>query len=485
MSAAKKMLGGSSSSRSSNRDIRSNPLVFDTPAYNEQFKQSGAVVSGDERKGLERRVSNYRSSNPLMAQQADAINSQFLAPSPLIQIPQPPAIKNEMGTLYGANASLVNPALGVTQTQNGGLQVTPPQQTETVGTTQTPAVSNFQAYLNSIQGLQDEAPSATETYNELYKASGLRGIERDIQNYTAQINNITAKAQAESLALEGQGRGITESIIGGQQAQISREAAIQALPLQALLANAQGNKELAMTHLDTMYKLQMQDAQSKYDYKLKVLDAVYQFADKQEQRRLDEIATEKAQEFQLKRDSIEYERQILRDRINFDQQKELKQMDLSTSSSLSGTLNGKPQTISQSAANGYADRLTLANQSLNLLGDKFTGKFAIGGSLPNILQSGDRQSYEQAKRNFATAVLRRESGASIAPSEFETLEKTYFPVAGDGPDVLAQKTALRNTVINSFYREANVARPVVAGDLVEQDGTVYKVADDNVTLIEI
>jgi hypothetical protein len=148
-----------------------------------------------------------------------------------------------------------------------------------------------------------------------------------------------------------------------------------------------------------------------------------------------------------------------------------------------GTLNGKPQNVTQASANGYADRIAQANSSLSLLGNKFTGTLAIGGALPNWLQSGDRQAFEQAKNNFATAVLRRESGASIAPTEFATLEKTYFPMPGDDEQVLQQKEELRNTVINSFYREANVPRPVIAGDVIEaDDGTKYRVGLDGETL---
>ncbi len=150
-----------------------------------------------------------------------------------------------------------------------------------------------------------------------------------------------------------------------------------------------------------------------------------------------------------------------------------------------GTLSGKPQNASQSSANGYADRLSQSELVISNLGSKFTGKFDYGGSAPNFLQSGDRQTYEQAKKNFVTAVLRRESGASIAPSEFQTAQEQYFPQPGDKPDVLTQKESLRNTVINNFYREAGVNRPVLPGQIIESDGKKYKVGSDGQTLTEI
>lgn len=200
-----------------------------------------------------------------------------------IDIPQPPTQPDYMGTLLGANKSLVNPALGVTEAK-GTLSVTPPAPVEG-GQQSGDLTSIFKQYA----GLQEKAPSAEKMYNSMPEKADLERAQADVQNYSGQINAITSKAQADILSTQGQGRGIPEAIIGGQQAQLSKEAAIAALPLQALLANAQGNVELAQTHLDTLFKLKMQDAQSAYEYKNKMLDAAMQVATKQEQRQYDAI----------------------------------------------------------------------------------------------------------------------------------------------------------------------------------------------------
>lgn len=149
------------------------------------------------------------------------------------------------------------------------------------------------------------------------------------------------------------------------------------------------------------------------------------------------------------------------------------------------TISGKPQNASQASANGYADRVAEANVIIGNLGSKFTSSTSIGGSLPNFLQSGDRQAYEQAKRNFVTAILRRESGAAISPTEFDTAEKQYFPQAGDKSSTVAQKEGARNTAINNLYREANVNRPVLPGQIIESDGKRYRVGSDGQTLEKI
>jgi hypothetical protein len=66
---------------------------------------------------------------------------------------------------------------------------------------------------------------------------------------------------------------------------------------------------------------------------------------------------------------------------------------------------------------------------------------------PNATKSADRQSYEQAQKNFVNAVLRKESGASISESEFRNARQQYFPQPGDGAKVLAQKERNRAQAI--------------------------------------
>jgi hypothetical protein len=71
--------------------------------------------------------------------------------------------------------------------------------------------------------------------------------------------------------------------------------------------------------------------------------------------------------------------------------------------------------------------------------------------------SANSQKAEQAQRNFVNAVLRQESGAAIADTEFANAKKQYFPQPGDGPDVIAQKAANRKTVIAGFRNNAGNA----------------------------
>ncbi len=92
-----------------------------------------------------------------------------------------------------------------------------------------------------------------------------------------------------------------------------------------------------------------------------------------------------------------------------------------------------------------------------LIGDKLEG---MTGSVFNVLPqimgglSPEQQQVAQARINFITAVLRKESGASIQPSEFSMEEKKYFPKPGDDASVVAQKQKARDLAIKAMSIQA-------------------------------
>ena len=80
----------------------------------------------------------------------------------------------------------------------------------------------------------------------------------------------------------------------------------------------------------------------------------------------------------------------------------------------------------------------------------------------------------QAERNFVNAVLRRESGAAISPSEFASAEKQYFPQPGDDATTLAQKAKNRQTVITNLAKSAgpamvDLSEPTTAEALAQKE----------------
>lgn len=120
----------------------------------------------------------------------------------------------------------------------------------------------------------------------------------------------------------------------------------------------------------------------------------------------------------------------------------------------------KPEkfTSGQRLAAGFAERTRASGDTITELGSQFTGfGSGIAGALPQRIKSDDRQLFEQATRNFVNATLRRESGAAIAPSEFDNANLQYIPQAGDSEAVLELKQRNRETISRSLQLEAGEA----------------------------
>jgi hypothetical protein len=127
----------------------------------------------------------------------------------------------------------------------------------------------------------------------------------------------------------------------------------------------------------------------------------------------------------------------------------------------------KPMTESQSNATAYGMRMKEANAVLDDLAKKGVLKGALvegvplvgeslGKVLPSVLggTSAAQQQVNQAKSNFITAVLRKESGAVISDSEFDREDKKYFPQVNDSPAVIKQKENARKLAIKAIEVQA-------------------------------
>jgi hypothetical protein len=143
---------------------------------------------------------------------------------------------------------------------------------------------------------------------------------------------------------------------------------------------------------------------------------------------------------------------------------------------------GKPLTESQGNATAFGMRAKEANKIVSALEDAGTTntgiiRSAIGGTVgmapfvggkmeqgvqsamnalptyaggPNQMQ----QQTDQGRRNFISAVLRKESGAAIPPDEYANEEKKYFPQVGDGSKVIEQKRKARELAIQALEIQA-------------------------------
>jgi hypothetical protein len=143
---------------------------------------------------------------------------------------------------------------------------------------------------------------------------------------------------------------------------------------------------------------------------------------------------------------------------------------------------GKPLTETQSNAVAFGARAKESNKivtDLEKAGVTNTGiiRSALGGTvgtapivgekleqgvrsafnvLPTALggPSPEQQQVDQARRNFISAVLRKESGAAISPTEFVNEERKYFPQIGDSDAVIKQKQDARLLAIKALEAQA-------------------------------
>jgi hypothetical protein len=98
-------------------------------------------------------------------------------------------------------------------------------------------------------------------------------------------------------------------------------------------------------------------------------------------------------------------------------------------------------------------RITVDDSALPYYAHEFGNVMNV---LPGVMGGPNeaQQQYQQAKTNFITAVLRKESGAAIGQNEFETEEKKYFPQASDSKANIAQKQRARELAIEAMKIQA-------------------------------
>lgn len=172
-------------------------------------------------------------------------------------------------------------------------------------------------------------------------------------------------------------------------------------------------------------------------------EAARQFGQSQEANRLDREAA---------RAAASSERKATKD-DEYARRREDKLMDEKRAA------DNKPPTEGQTNAALYGKRMESAEAQFEALEREGFDRTGMGPAFQDAVvpefAMGERSKMQtQAERNFLTAVLRRESGASISPGEFDTGSKIYFPRLGDSEAVIKQKKQSRTDAINGIKSAA-------------------------------
>lgn len=198
---------------------------------------------------------------------------------------------------------------------------------------------------------------------------------------------------------------------------------------------------------------------------------------------------------------------VSRQRLNFDKEQPRGQVvqtdtgpilvDPRTGNSQPVMRDGKPAVASAKAPTEFQGKSAIfgaraeeADRILSsLVGDKKYSPAAInakasaeavpiiGGMLGTAVSkfnlSDSDQKAEQAQRDFINAVLRQESGAAIADSEFDNARKQYFPQPGERAPAIAQKARARKLAVEGLKRNAGKS----AFSSPTEDGSIFDQAD--------
>lgn len=146
------------------------------------------------------------------------------------------------------------------------------------------------------------------------------------------------------------------------------------------------------------------------------------------------------------------------------------QLDLKIQDLINKAAKKSSVTADQAKAATFGRRLQQAEGVFNKLTaqgyDRSDLTSGLGSMFPNLVRTSSAVEQEQAERNFVNAQLRRESGAAIAESEFESAEKQYFPRVGDSKAVIEQKRKNREQAMKGLLGEAGPGLdqvPLVSG----------------------
>ena len=199
------------------------------------------------------------------------------------------------------NTSLYNTA--VTGAIAGAVTPTTTTPTPEKPVAETPAEpTGFMGFLSKYLpgGVKTTAPVSTvNTYNKLAEEQGLTARQKEVNDLTAQLNEINASTTAGQLALETKDVSTTQGIVDRKASQLARENAIKALPITAALNAAQGRLDSARSNISTMLSLIQKDNEAKYQYDKDQIDMAMTFANADQkdalQKRSEQLAKDKAE----------------------------------------------------------------------------------------------------------------------------------------------------------------------------------------------
>lgn len=225
---------------------------------------------------------------------------------------------------------------------------------------------------------------------------------------------------------------------------------------QSILDQAMGWKEkLAQSNADRSFNAQQTQADRGYNLDVRQFNASQSNADRNYQLQRDQLALKDPELVELYDDKTgqPYKARFNPQTRGYDRVGGVKapsgtSLEVGPDGSVSFTQGMGKMTEGQSKDVGYLNRMTSAlpsldkhSEALTSLGESIAGRAPLG--IGNYAKSAEYQLAEQAGKNFLTALLRKESGATVPPPEEKNYGDIFLPRPGDKKEVLAQKREAR------------------------------------------
>lgn len=346
--------------------------------------------------------------------------------------PPPPTsttgiVEGNNTALAGYSANTVNPFSMV----DGKFNLTPPAPTgDKVQDASNMSLYNLAAQAVGLQQ-QNQPANNEQIFQNTYGVNGKEALANsnqataDVNKYTSDLNGIIQSGETAKNALIGQARGIPMDILNNQADAITRRVAIEALPVQAQLAIAQGSLDRATKILDQLYQVRTKDAENTFAWKNSIIDTVMQYATKAEERKFNRLKELEARDNDTNKDFLAAQNQFL-----------LSAVTQKAPSSVVDAIN-KATTMAEAvqAAGEYggdilarqADELSLEN-TRSLIADRNrpTGGSSGGGS-------GGYKVASNAPKLTSTQLNNASSLLGLAPEEYRQMDgqlQLFFTTEG-------------------------------------------------------
>ena len=113
--------------------------------------------------------------------------------------------------------------------------------------------------------------------------------QQEVNDATSQLNQLISEQnqRLNNTRTTGANEGVTEGVFSQQEAAINRVYSSRALPLQAQIASAQGNLQLAQEYLDQVGSLVKEEMDNAYTYTMAKYNAIEKWLDKTEKAKSD------------------------------------------------------------------------------------------------------------------------------------------------------------------------------------------------------